>query len=161
MMERMSTRERTFRLHRDTDREIPEHAVHPGYRRQSRRDDRKCRCGTLYRPAPTNSAPRGISRVGAHSNSKAVAGRGFRLRPLGFTISQAMNSAQRGSRRSGRGVVHTGGLGRNMVGRVRLNCELFGGRFISEEAVRRLRKAPHELPIRQGWRLNHSKPLIF
>ena len=37
-MERMSRRERTFRLRRDTDREIPEHAVHAGYRRQSRRD---------------------------------------------------------------------------------------------------------------------------
>ena len=78
--------------------------------------DRKCRCGTLYRPAPTNSAPRCISRVSAHSNSEAGAGRGFRLRPLGFTISQAMNSAQRGSGRSGRGVVHTVRLGRHMVG---------------------------------------------
>ena len=32
------------------------------------------------------------------------------------------------------------------MGRVRLNCEPFGGRFLSEESVRRLRKAPHESP---------------
>ena len=78
--------------------------------------DRKCRCGTLYRPAPTSSAPRCISRVTAHSNSEAVAGRGFRPRPSGSTISQSMNSAQRGSGRSSRGIVLTIRLGRHMVG---------------------------------------------
>ena len=35
--------------------------------------DRTCSCGTLYRPAPTNSASRRRSRVGAHSNSDAAA----------------------------------------------------------------------------------------
>ena len=49
------------------------------------------------RPAPTGSASRACSSSSAHSNSDAVAGWGLRLRPLGFTGSSAMNSAQENS----------------------------------------------------------------
>ena len=56
-------------------------------------------CG--QRPTPTGSSSLSRSKSSAHSNIEMVAGWGLLLRPLGFTGSSAMNSAQENSVRCG------------------------------------------------------------